>query len=131
MRAIYLAAWFLLLAVAFVNGALRAVLFEQRLGEQRAHQLSTLTGMVLFGLVIYWVVRRWPPRSDAEALRVGGVWLLMTVAFEFLFFHYVSGEPWEKLLHAYNLPEGELWPLLLLWVATAPGLLHRLARRAR
>ncbi len=131
MRAVYLGAWFLLLVVAFVNGALRAILFESWLGELRAHQLSCLTGITLFGVVIYGVVRRWPPRSDAEALRIGVAWLVMTVAFEFLFFHYVSGISWEKLREAYDLPSGRLWPLVLVWVTTAPFVLHRLARRAR
>jgi len=130
MRAIYLAAWFLLLVVAFVNGALRVLLFD-RLGELHAHQLSCLTGIALFGAVIYAVVRRWPLRSDAEALRIGVIWLVMTVAFEFLFFHYASGIPWEKLLEAYDLPSGQLWPLVLIWVAIAPLVLNRLARRGR
>jgi hypothetical protein len=82
-------------------------------------------------VVIYAVVRRWPPRSDAEALRTGVVWLTMTVAFEFLFFHYASGVPWEKLLEAYDLPSGQLWPLVLIWVTFAPWVLNRLTRRAR
>ena len=53
----------------------------------------------------------------------------MTVAFEFLFFHYVGGHSWEKLLAAYDVLGGNLWPLILAWVATAPWLFHRLRRQ--
>ena len=129
MRPRYFVVWFVLLVVAFVNGATRGVLLLERFGEHRANQLSCLTGITLFGVVIWFVSRRWPFRSGSEAIRVGLIWLAMTVAFEFLFFHYVGGAPWEKLLADYRIWEGRLWPLILLWVALAPWLFHRLRRR--
>jgi hypothetical protein len=57
--------------------------------------------------------------------------MALTVAFEFLFFHYVGGEPWPELLANYDLSEGRLWPLILLWVAVAPYLFYRHAFRAK
>jgi hypothetical protein len=72
-----------------------------------------------------WVIRRWRPRSTAQALGVGALWLGLTVAFEFLFGHYVAGHSWARLVQDYDLLSGRLWPLVLLWVAAAPYLLSR------
>ena len=52
--------------------------------------------------------------------------LAMTVAFEFLFGHYVAGHSWDRLLHDYNLFAGRVWVVVLVWVTVAPYLFFRL-----
>ncbi|OHC82572.1 MAG: hypothetical protein A3J99_06990 [Sideroxydans sp. RIFOXYD2_FULL_59_7] len=123
-----LLAWLVLLGVAMLNGTLRDFTYGKHMSELSAHQLSTLIGILLFALVIHRYVRRWPPSSGYEACYVGLFWLSMTVAFEFLFFHYAGGHSWQLLLENYNMSKGRLWPLLLLWVAVSPYLFFRLAR---
>jgi hypothetical protein len=49
----------------------------------------------------------------------------MTLAFEFLFGHFVAGHSWARLLQDYNLLAGRVWVLLLAWVALAPYLFYR------
>lgn len=123
-----LLAWLVLLGVAMLNGTLRDFTYGKHMSELSAHQLSTLIGILMFALVIHRYVRRWPPASGYEAWYVGLFWLSLTVAFEFLFFHYVGGHPWQVLLANYDMSKGRLWPLLLFWVAVAPYLFYRLAR---
>jgi hypothetical protein len=120
-------AWLVLLGVAMLNGTLRDFTYGKHMSELSAHQFSTLIGILMFALVIHCYVRRWPPASAREAWYVGLFWLSLTVAFEFLFFHYVGGHPWQVLLANYDMSKGRLWPLLLLWVAVAPYLFFRLA----
>jgi hypothetical protein len=44
----------------------------------------------------------------------------------------VAGEPWSRILGAYALWEGQLWPLLLLFVFVSPRLAYELhSARAR
>lgn len=126
----YVAAWFPMLAIAIVNGTLRELAYAPHMSELRAHQLSTLTAIVLFGFYIGWVVRRRPLPSGRAALAVGLVWLVMTVAFEFLFGRYVAGRPQAELLANYDLSAGRVWALLLVWIALAPCFFFRLGRRA-
>lgn len=128
IRLRHLLAWLVLLGVAMLNGTLRDFSYGRHMSELSAHQLSTVIGMLLFGLVIHRYVRRWPPGSALEAGCIGMFWLLLTVAFEFLFFHYVAGHPWQVLLENYDMAAGRLWPLLLCWVAVAPYLFFRLSR---
>ena len=124
----YVLAWFPMVAIAIANGALRESWYGQHLSELTAHQLSTLTAIVLFGAYIWFVVRFWPPTSKAQAIAVGLLWLVMTIAFEFLFGHFVAGHTWERLLHDYNLLAGRVWPLVLVWVAVAPYLYFRMSK---
>lgn len=122
----YLLAWFVMLLVSVANGTLRDFTYGKHLPELLAQQLSTLSGIALLGVVIYLFVRRWPPASGRQALNMGLFWMSLTVAFEFLFFHYVGGHPWPDLLANYDLTGGRLWPLLLAWVAIAPYILYRM-----
>lgn len=124
----YLAFWFVLLFIAIASGALRDLTYGKYLSELRANQLSTLITIVLLGAAIHFFVRHYPPVSKAQAIVIGMFWMLLTVAFEFLFFHFIAGYSWAALLDNYKLQEGRLWPILLLWVAIAPYLFFR--RRA-
>jgi hypothetical protein len=126
----YLVGWFVLLAVAMFNGALREFSYGKYVSELAAHQLSCVIGILLFAVVIHQYVRRWPPASAREAWRIGLFWMALTVAFEFLFFHYVGGHSWEVLLANYDMSAGRLWPLILLWVAVAPYVFYRYSRRS-
>ena len=124
----YVLAWFPMVAIAIANGALRESWYGQHLSELTAHQISTLTAVGLFGVYIWFVVRLWPPTSAPQAIAVGLLWILMTIAFEFLFGHFVAGHSWERLLQDYNLLAGRVWPLVLVWVAVAPYLFLRMSK---
>ena len=122
----YVLAWFPMVAIAIINGMLRQTWYGKHLGELQAHQVSTLTAVILFGIYIGFVVRVWRPESATQAIAVGLLWLAMTVAFEFLFGHYVAGHSWDRLLHDYDLFAGRVWVVVLLWVTVAPCLFFRL-----
>jgi hypothetical protein len=122
----YVLAWLPMVLIAILNGALREAWYGKSLGELCAHQLSTLTGAVLFALYIWALSRLWPLESGRWALAVGVMWLAMTVCFEFLFGHYVVGHSWRRLCQDYNLCAGRVWALLLLWVTIAPYIFYRL-----
>ena len=114
--------WLLLFAVMFANGAARVVVLQPRLGEERARQLASLTGVGLVLLVGWLLVRASPEASAAQLWRVGAGWLAATVAFELVFGHFVSGLGWRALLADYDIVRGRLWPLVLISVGVAPRL---------
>lgn len=122
----YTLAWLILMVTAIINGAIRESVYKNSLGELHAHQLSTLTGIILFGVIIWSLSRLWPLASAKQAWTVGFIWLSMTIAFEFLFGHFVAGHPWSKLLHDYNIFAGRVWPLVLIWTTIAPYVFYKL-----
>lgn len=126
----YLLAWFVMLLVAMINGGLRDLVYGRQLPDLLANQLSCLSGMILLGAVICYYVGRWRPVSAKQAWFIGAFWMMLTVAFESLFFHYVVGHPWPELLANYDLLHGRLWPLVLLWIMVAPYVFFRFFSRA-
>ena len=117
-----LVVWFLLLAVAVMNGALREVVLTPVFGAPWAHVLSTLLlSSLVLGLAAAsagWI----GARNDAEAVRVGVLWTGLVLAFEFLAGHYVFGTAWRELLADYNVFRGRIWVLVLVTTAIAPWL---------
>lgn len=126
----YLVAWLVMLLVSIANGGVRDLTYGRYLAELTAHQLSTASGVVLLGIVIRCFVGRHPPVSARHALGIGLGWMALTVAFEFLFFHYVGGHPWSVLLANYDVSAGRVWLAVPLWVAVAPWLFVRWRGRA-
>ncbi len=118
----HILAWFHKMAIAIVNGILREKLMAPHIRELAAHQLSTLTLVILFGLYFLGLFRLWPPPSAEAAIGLGLIWLGMTVAFEFGFGRYVAGHSWTRLLKDYDLRAGRVWIVILIWVAAAPCL---------
>lgn len=129
MVAKYFVVWLLLAIVAIANGILRQSTYGTAVSELAAHQISTVTAILASGVVVWMVNRAWPIESKSQAVIIGVCWLVMTVAFEFGFGHYVAGHPWEKLTADYNLLEGRVWSLFLIWVAIMPTVIFKLAQK--
>jgi hypothetical protein len=121
----YVLAWIPMVLIAIANGALREVWYRKHFNELQAHQLSTLSGILLLGVYIRVIIRVWQPESSEHALSIGLIWLALTIAFEFLFGYYVNGLSLNTLLHDYNLFVGRVWVLVLVWVTVAPYLFFR------
>jgi hypothetical protein len=109
-----------------LNGGLRELLLDPWIGERSGHVVSTIL-LCLVILLVAWLAILWiGARTDEEALRVGLLWLVLTVVFEFLAGHYLFGNSWEALLADYNLFAGRIWPLVLVADLLAPLLALRL-----
>jgi hypothetical protein len=122
----YTTAWIPMVFIAITNGVLRQYVYGRWMKELSAHQVSSLTAVILFYLYTWILVKKWPLESSRQAVAVGIIWLCMTVAFEFLFGHYVANHPLSRLIQDYDLLSGRLWTLVLLAVAAAPYLVYKL-----
>jgi len=126
----HFAAWFVMLFASIANGAARDLLYGEYMSELTAHQLSTVTSIILLGAIIYIFVRMYPPSSDQHAIAIGLFWVTLTLAFEFLFFHFIGGHSWSPLLANYNVLAGRVWILVPIWIGIAPYLFFHLSRRS-
>jgi hypothetical protein len=122
----YSLAWIPMVFIAILNGIFREAALSKRLSELRAHQLSCLTGLLLFFGYTWLLSLQWPLYSTGQALTIGLVWLLLTVAFEFSFGHYMAHHSWERLFQDYNVLVGRLWVLVLFVVALLPLIVFKL-----
>ena len=126
MIEIYSLAWLVLPIIAILNGALRDLVYGQYLGDFLARQVSTLTLIILIGLYTWLLGLRWKIQTPSQAWVIGIIWMVLTLAFEFLFGHYVVGSPWGTLLLDYDIFSGQLWVLIPIWVAVAPYAIRKI-----
>lgn len=123
----YLLVWPLLALVAVINGMVRQSTYGKRVSDLAAHQISTATAIVATAAIVWLVHRIWPLDSAAQAWGVGATWFAMTIVFEFGFGHFVAGHPWQRLFADYNILEGRVWSLFLVWILVMPRVIHRLS----
>lgn len=122
----YTIAWLFLVIIGILNGAIRTIVYGPIMSELAAHQISSVTGMILIGLVTWLLSLKWKIPSERHALIIGSIWLVLTIVFEFVFGHYVMGHPWSRLLHDYNLLQGRLWSLVLVFSMMVPYLIYKM-----
>lgn len=91
--------WVGLAALAIVNAVLREVFVAPIVGEYWGHVISTVSYITALFVVASLYFGRYTEHSVRELSAIGGVWVAMTVLFEFGFGHYVMGNTWETLLH--------------------------------
>ena len=114
--------WFGLLALAIVNGGLREIAIVPSTGDVVGHAISSITLSVAI-VALSWFTIAWiGPRSTGDAWTIGGLWLVLTLGFEFLAGHYLFGNPWNQLWADYDVLRGRIWILVLLVTFVAPVL---------
>lgn len=125
----WIAAWPGAAVIASVNGALREAAYAPSLGRKQADRLSGVTLVTVLAVYFWKLNRRWPIRSNRVAVSIGAAWVGLTVAFEFALGRGVEKKSWGEMLHAYNLAEGETWPLVLAWIGLGPSVVGRAQHR--
>ena len=123
----YTVSWIGMVIIAIMSGVIRDAVYGKPLGDLRAHQISTFTLIILSGLYLWLLGLTWNITSPGQAITIGLIWLALTVAFEFLFGHYVMKHPWTRLLHDYNILKGRIWVLVLvlIWITIAPYVFYK------
>ncbi|MFB6075254.1 MAG: hypothetical protein ABEJ89_09595 [Haloarculaceae archaeon] len=121
-----LAVWLVMAVLAVLNGAFRETVLVARLGERRAHLLSTallVVAILAVSAAYFGVVS--VAYAPLELLAIGVVWTALTVGFEFLVGR-LEGTPVEATLAQYDVRAGRVWiavPLTLLFAPLAFGTL--------
>jgi hypothetical protein len=111
--------WFALALLMSANGAFRELILRPRVGQTPADVLSAVLGAILI-LAATWFSFGRASVNPTHLARASALLLVLTVAFEFLFGHYVDGKTWTALFANYAVWRGRLWPVLLALLALTP-----------
>ena len=112
--------WFLFVIAAILNGTARNAFITPRVGEYTGHIISCFTGSILIFLICFALIKTLGFTKPSQFITVGLLWVILAVAFEFPFGHYVIGHPWSTLLADYNIFNGRLWVLVLITTFVSP-----------
>ncbi|NIX16048.1 MAG: hypothetical protein GWN11_09265 [Candidatus Dadabacteria bacterium] len=112
--------WFGLLMLAFINAGIRELGYGKHVSELSAHQISTVTGCILITIFTYIISRIRPITSYTDSLKIGIIWVTLTVIFETAMVVIFMKKDLAFLLNSYNIFRGQLWPVFLLWTGVLP-----------
>ncbi|MBM9498976.1 hypothetical protein JWG44_01745 [Leptospira sp. 201903071] len=122
--------WFFLLVFAFLNAAIRELTYKNLFGEFLSHQISVFTGILLLSIPIAWIAKYYPFANSRQSILVGVLWVIFTEVFEFTMIVFWSQKPISEFYRAHDFFQGELWILVLLWIAVSPYLFYRILDRS-
>ena len=119
----YFLLWLPMILLAFGNATVRELVFNKYFSEIRAHQLSTITLIVLCSIYVSFVFPFLNVQSSTQAFLIGSVWVLLTVVFEFSLGR-LTNKSWQYLFQDYNLFSGRIWLLFLIVLLLLPYIFY-------
>lgn len=125
-----LGAWLVIAALETASGVARTLWLAPRVGEGAAQAVGIALGCLLILLVALASVPRLAARgaSGRAWWAVGGVWLILMLAYEVALGRWLFGLPWDLIAAEYR-PDAPM-PYALAWLAAAPWCAARLRRLA-
>lgn len=123
LRAI--AVWLLIIVTESIHGTIRQWFVAPLVGDKLAGQMGVLIGSALIFL-ISWLTARWlDAKTFKDQLRTGTLWVVLTFIFE-ISLGNALGYTCTRMLSAYNLAQGGLMGLGMLFMFFAPALATKL-----
>lgn len=116
--------WLVLLVLAFINAITRELTYKPWLTPyigNWAHQISSVTAILLFFSAIYIFLKRTMSEYTRQDLvNAGLIWILLTVVFETAMNIFVRQLSFEEVLKTYYFWQGETWIFVLLSLVISP-----------
>lgn len=112
--------WCLFVCAAFACRLYCKGAIEARAGEWRSHLLYVVMTCVAVFLLGSLFLIDYPYKRIDTMLWLGGLWLVLSIAFEMFLGRYLLGLLWSQVFRDYNLLQGRLYLLVLLTVFFTP-----------
>ena len=109
-----------------VQGILRMRLLNRRVGDHRARQIGVVLASVIILLIAWFTVPWIAPGSTSQALTVGGLWLVLMLAFEIGLGRLVFHASWDRIASDFDLRRGGYLGFGMLVLLAAPLLAAKL-----
>ncbi len=116
------AVWCVIILAESLHGTAREIWLKPLVGDFRARQIAFFSGMVLILTIALLFVRWLRAASNQQLLKVGLLWMVLTLMFEFSLGLLVLNYSWQRMWQDYNLAQGGLMGFGLLWMLFAPRL---------
>jgi hypothetical protein len=116
--------WMAFMLFETLHGVAREIFIAPQIGALEARQLGVPVGCAIL-FAVAWFAARWlGVTTRAQQLVVGGLWVVLTLAFEFMVGR-AAGTSWTQLLADYNPVRGGLMVLGLAFMFVTPMLVAR------
>ncbi len=118
--------WLGIACLAVGNGVVRETIITPRFGEGIGLPLSGLALSIVIFTVTYFTFSFVGAKGKPTCFFIGIQWVLMTLAFEFIFGYFVAGKSWAALLNIFNITTGDLFTIVLLVSLLSPYIVAKI-----
>lgn len=113
--------WLMIVVAESIHGALRQLFIAPIMGDLPARQVGVPVGSAIIFVIAWFCIRRIGAKSLSEQIRVGAVWVVLIVIFEFVL-GTALGYTQERMLEDYIVSKGGFMGFGLLFMLFAPAL---------
>jgi hypothetical protein len=121
--------WFLLMMAETLHGLWRAKVLAVWIGDTAARDVSVITGSLVILLIALACIGWIPARNARTLLLVGFTWVVLTIAYELALGRFAFHLSWAEIASDFDLLQGRLLPVGLLFLMFSPLLAARLRGR--
>lgn len=119
--------WIAIIPLAILNGGLREMVIVPLTGAKYALPLSGILLCLLIFILSYIFIPRIGKGTKKDYLKIGLLWIALTVSFEFGLGLFM-GNTFEELIKAYDITTGNNWSLVVLFTGLAPLLTAKMRK---
>lgn len=119
--------WLVIIAVETVHGTLRVLFIAPAVGDFRSRQIGVFIGSALILAVAFCLVCWINAGDNRRLLLVGFMWVALTFVFE-IALGILTGLSTERMLEDYDLANGGLMPIGMLFLLFTPIMAARLRK---
>ena len=114
--------WLAMAVAMSANGVVRETVFKRVMSTGVAGVVSAVLGIVLIGVITKLGFRplRLVQPTTSQLVGLSLVLVVLTVTFETAMGLLVDRKSWRELLDHYAIWRGELWPIIVVWLAMTP-----------
>ncbi|HZF70546.1 MAG TPA: hypothetical protein VEZ39_06815 [Sulfuricurvum sp.] len=112
--------WLLIVIAAIINGAIREKLLTPFIGTHLSLPISGITLSALVFVITYFALPFFGNIKSRAYIFIGLFWIILTLAFEYLFGYYVLGKSWYEINQVFDVRNGNLFTLALVVTALSP-----------
>lgn len=120
--------WLFIMIAEVIHGILRGLFLVPRVGLMRSSQIGVFIGMGIIFAITTLSIRRMGVHRRGELLCIGGIWLVLTVIFEYTLGCVILGYPTARFLADYDIRHGGLMLIGMVFLFFAPLIAARVRR---
>jgi hypothetical protein len=120
--------WLVFAIITVFFGAFREIVFipvSGLEGNLARAILLPLAFFYIFGITYLFLKKTNASWMKSDCMKIGILWFVLTILFEFSFGGLIMGHSFEKLLADYNILEGKTWSLFLLCMLFSPYVIYK------
>lgn len=119
--------WLLIIPLAILNGIVRESLLIPFLGETYALILSGVLLSIMIFVIALIFIPRLKYSSSGKYLKVGLLWVILTLGFEFGL-GFLRKMSFSEMMKVYDITTGNLWLIIVLFIGLVPWLVAKLKK---